>query len=185
MPLTASFHLRRIPLSCLAGILALGFRCLVPTLRVGTQRPGRSASLSLTACIACLLLTGCETSVVPVSGRVTLDGKPLAGAVVTFQPRADGPASGAPAAGSVGRTDEDGRYTLHVIKPDQPGAAVGEHTVTISPATGGSDKEPAKGQTLPKNWYDGSKKFKVPPGGTSEANFKIATPPAGKKPKAK
>jgi len=100
---------------------------------------------------ACLILTGCETSVVPVSGRVTLNGKPLAGAVITFQPRSGGSAANSPAAGSVGRTDEDGRYSLRLIEPDQPGAAIGEHTITISAATGGSDKEPAKGQKLPKN----------------------------------
>jgi hypothetical protein len=139
----------------------------------------------LLGCLGAIFALGCGADVVPVSGRVTLDGKPLAGARVTFQPRAEGAASGEPATGSVGQTDEDGHYTLRLIKPDQPGAAVGEHTVTISAAAGGSDKEPPKGPKLTKNWYDGSKKFKVPPGGTSAANFKIATPPTGKKPKAK
>jgi hypothetical protein len=134
---------------------------------------------------AIILFTGCDQSAVPVSGRVTLNDKPLAGAVVTFQPRGGGDASKSPASGSVGRTDQDGRFTLHMIEPDRPGAAIGEHTVTISAATGGSDKEPAKGQKLPKPWYDGSRKFTVPPGGTSEANFKIVTPPPGGNSKAK
>src|SRR4051812_19172027 len=88
---------------------------------------------------AVISFTGCEQSLVPVSGRVTLDDKPLAGAVVTFQPRAGGDAAKSPTSGSVGRTDQDGRYNLRLIAPDQPGAAVGEHTVTISAAKGGSD----------------------------------------------
>jgi hypothetical protein len=77
-----------------------------------------------------LLLTafaGCGQSgaeVAPVSGRVTLDGRPLASADVSFQP------DGARRASS-GRTDADGRYRL-MFKRGQPGALVGEHTVRIS-----------------------------------------------------
>jgi len=140
-------------------------------------KPGPGALLLTVACV--LLVAGCHADVVPVSGRVTLDDKPLAGAVITFQPRAGGDAAKSPTSGSVGHTDQDGRYNLRLIAPDQSGAAVGEHTVTISAAKGGSDKEPAKGQKLPKSWYDGSKKFRVPPGGTNDANFKITTPPSG------
>jgi hypothetical protein len=77
-----------------------------------------------------LLLTvfaGCGQNgadVAPVSGRVTLDGRPLASADVAFQP------DGAQRASS-GRTDADGRYQL-MFKRGQPGALVGEHTVRIS-----------------------------------------------------
>src|SRR2546423_14993947 len=83
---------------------------------------------------AIILFTCCEQSLVPVSGRVTLDDKPLAGAVVTFQPRAGGDAAKSPTSGSVGRTDQDGRYNLRLIAPDQPGAAVCNHTGPISAA---------------------------------------------------
>src|SRR6478609_3425971 len=134
-------------------------------------KPGPGALLLTVAYV--LVVAGCGAEVVPVSGRVTLDGKPLADAVVTFQPRAGGDAAKSPTSGSVGHTDQDGRYNLRLIAPDQSGAAVGEHTVTISAAKGGSDKEPAKGQKLSKAWYDGSKKFRAPAGGTSDANFKI------------
>jgi hypothetical protein len=61
--------------------------------------------------------------VAPVTGRVTLDGRPLEHADVTFQP--DGARRP-----SVGRTDADGRYEL-AYKRGQPGAIVGEHTVRI------------------------------------------------------
>jgi hypothetical protein len=73
------------------------------------------------------VLAGCSQSgpeVAPVSGRVTLDGRPLASADVSFQPE------GAQRASS-GRTDADGRYRL-MFKRGQPGALAGEHTVRIS-----------------------------------------------------
>jgi hypothetical protein len=134
-----------------------------------------SLHAALLGCFACILVAGCERNVVPVSGRVTLNKKPLPGAVITFQPQLERDAAH-PATGSVGRTDENGRFTLRLIEPDQVGAVIGTHIVTISTATGGSDKAPAQGQRLPKAWRDGSKQFKVPPGGTSEANFDVTIP---------
>jgi hypothetical protein len=80
-----------------------------------------------TIVVAFLALTaGCGKSgpqVVPVHGRITLEGQPLASADVRFQP--DGPERP-----SVGRTDGDGRYEL-MYKRGQPGAIVGQHTVRI------------------------------------------------------
>jgi hypothetical protein len=133
-----------------------------------------SGTLFLVAAWMCIFACGCQRNVVPVSGRVTLNGKPLAGAVVTFQPLADRESPRPEATGSTGRTDGDGRFALRLVDPDRPGAAVGDHIVTVSMATGGSDAAPSKGQPLPKDWRDGSKRFRVPPGGTSEANFDIA-----------
>ena len=54
-----------------------------------------------------------------------------------------------------------------------PGAAVGMHSVTISPVIEAPNAAPAKDPQLPKAWRDGSKRFTVPPGGTHEANFEI------------
>lgn len=77
-----------------------------------------------------LMLTavvGCGRSSYPdlagVEGTVTLDGKPVADASVTFVP-ADGRSSS-------GRTDQDGRYTLS-YKKNLPGAVIGEHLVKIT-----------------------------------------------------
>ena len=58
-----------------------------------------------------------------VSGTVTLDGAPLSGAEVTFEPTAGAP--------SVGTTDETGKYEL-VYNQDAQGAVPGQHTVRIS-----------------------------------------------------
>lgn len=59
----------------------------------------------------------------PVSGRVTLDDKPVAGAAVMFQP-----AEGGPVAHAV--TDAEGRYTLETT--NRAGAPAGLHLVTVT-----------------------------------------------------
>ena len=74
-----------------------------------------------------LLFGGCRKSgpeLAPVSGRVTLAGKPLEKADIVFQPE-DGrsPASG--------RTDAEGRYEL-AYKRGMMGGPVGQNTVQIS-----------------------------------------------------
>ena len=58
-----------------------------------------------------------------VSGKVTMDGQPLAGAVVIFTP-VSGPGS------STGITDESGEYKL--VFRQAVGAVVGSHKVSIS-----------------------------------------------------
>jgi hypothetical protein len=73
-----------------------------------------------------LLLNGCRKSgpeLAPVSGRVTLSGKPLEKADVVFQPD-----DGKPPA--FGRTDAEGRYEL-AYKRDVMGGPVGQNTVQI------------------------------------------------------
>lgn len=136
---------------------------------------GRLLVQATAGCLVCLAIGGCHSDVVPVSGRVTLNGKPLAGAVVTFQPHSEhGPRPGT--TGSVGRTDEEGRFRLRLVEPDAPGAAVGEHSVTISAVKSGSDEAAVTGIQLPKAWSDGSQRFVVPAGGTTQADFKISLP---------
>lgn len=76
------------------------------------------------------MLAGCGGSgleLAPVSGRVMLDGQPILGARLVFQPEA----SGSP---SYGSTDRDGRYELG-YKRGQKGALIGWHTVRIESAT--------------------------------------------------
>lgn len=79
--------------------------------------------------IALLSVTGCsgtpsdQPDTVAVDGTVTLDGEPLANALVTFSPTKDGrPSSGA--------TDESGYFELQYTA-DVPGAVPGEHIVTV------------------------------------------------------
>jgi hypothetical protein len=72
-----------------------------------------------------LLATGCGSSysLGTVTGTVTLDGKPLPQATVTFS-RGQGRMS-------VGTTDEDGRYQLQ-YSARQKGAEPGSHKVRIA-----------------------------------------------------
>jgi hypothetical protein len=78
--------------------------------------------LILTACIAGCGKSGPELA--PVSGRVTVDGQPMANVDVTFQPDEARPPS-------YGRTGPDGHYELGYKKGVQ-GALLGQHTVRIT-----------------------------------------------------
>ena len=70
---------------------------------------------------------GSEDGLAKVKGKVTLNGRPLEGATVEFQPAAE---RGAPSAGA---TDAKGRYEL-MYTFDVPGAMPGEHVVSIRTA---------------------------------------------------
>src|SRR5262245_60968169 len=130
-------------------------------------------------CYSAMLLSvaavGCGgPDVARVSGKITLNGQPLAGAHVTFQPISPGPNVRPEVAGSVGRTDASGHYSLRLVEPDRAGALVGEHRVTISTAEAAeTDGAAPKGERVPKSWRDGSQRFTVPAGGTSAANLEL------------
>jgi len=82
-----------------------------------------------------LCLAGCGGStekvvkLVPVTGLVTLDGKPLPGAAVLFRPQA-----GTPGDGGFGTTDDEGRYSLQ-HRSQKPGIELGSYTVAFSKVT--------------------------------------------------
>ena len=121
-----------------------------------------------------LLLLGCGKSgpkVVPVSGQVTLDKKPLANADVTFSPTESGP-NKSPGLESSGRTDEKGRYTLLVIQDKREGAVVGTHKVRISLIERGASLV----NRLPNGYNKNTKlTFTVPAEGSKEANFDLSS----------
>jgi hypothetical protein len=76
-------------------------------------------------CISLILLVGCNRGprMVPVSGVVLLDGKPVEGAAVLFTPDAGGrPADGA--------TDKEGKFTLQTFQPAD-GAVLGKYKVAV------------------------------------------------------
>jgi hypothetical protein len=73
-----------------------------------------------------LFVSGCGRSgpgLGAVSGKVTLDGQPLHGATVEFQP--------SEGRGSFGVTDAQGLYQLSFTEAQQ-GAVLGKHTVRIT-----------------------------------------------------
>jgi len=78
-------------------------------------------------CLMILISSGCGSGGPPlgeVTGTVTLDGKPLVGASVQFDPGNTRPASGV--------TDNQGNYKLSFI-PGTEGAPVGNNIVRIYP----------------------------------------------------
>lgn len=109
---------------------------------------------------------GCGGGLVPVTGLVTLDGEPVAGALVLFVPEED---RGRPAQGV---TAADGTFSLSTGM--EPGAARGAYKVLVTKTTGtlppGAD--PASSghlkSLLPKAYADArSTPFRqqVPPAG--------------------
>lgn len=105
-----------------------------------------------------------------VNGKVTLDGKPLKGASVTFQPVKKGrPSSGI--------TDEEGNYVLKYTA-DQEGAEIGEHIVRISLEETEKDEfgeEVSLGETVPAKFnVESELKREVKPG-DNKFDFKLST----------
>jgi hypothetical protein len=90
----------------------------------------RDASPAMAAglCAVGLWLAGCgeKREAAAVSGTVTVAGKPLEGIRVSFEPVGRGLGQG-----SAGVTDAAGKFTLHFVDNDRPGALIGKHRVTF------------------------------------------------------
>lgn len=81
------------------------------------------------SCMLTVFLSGCGSgdgfeSPVPVGGKVTLSGKVVDGATVTFLSKAG-------LRSASGNTDKDGNFKLTCVNTDD-GAAPGEYAVTIA-----------------------------------------------------
>jgi len=73
-----------------------------------------------------VVIAGCggdDLRLAPVTGVVTLDDEPVAGAAVLFMPVDGGPVATA-------STDENGRFTLSTT--NRVGAVIGEHRVSVN-----------------------------------------------------
>lgn len=81
----------------------------------------------ITLAAGSLILTGCGSGLVPVSGLVTLDGKPVEGATVTFITE-DGTQSAS------GQTDASGNFTLS--DAGKPGVRPGTYKVLVTKSKG-------------------------------------------------
>jgi hypothetical protein len=150
-----------------------------------------------------LLLAGCsQKGYVPVKGKVTYNGAPLANVQVLFQPIAtDGADAGG--VGSFAMTNDAGEFTLEASAPvPTPGALVGKHRVRIAfppkmlgaaedtdsdaATPGGNAKGQPKAlkQPIPEKYNSESTlSFDVPSGGTTQADFALEGPALPKKAK--
>lgn len=109
-----------------------------------------------------------------VTGKITVDGQPRAGLMVTFQPPAGRP--------SYDTTDEEGNYELQ-YNSDTAGAKIGSNLVTISTAddegedySSGEEEKPdaipAKYNTLASENAEMTVDVKA---GSNEFNWDITT----------
>jgi hypothetical protein len=146
-------------------------------------------------CVAVALASGCGgdgPKYVPVSGVVTLDGKPYPNAFVSFQPKSS-KENPEPGRGSMGLTDASGRFVLKYDGKD--GALIGTHSIRIytqsgkgvkqlDDDTGSPDGAAGDLDPIPMEWNEQSQKtFDVPTGGTDKANFDITSAKGAKKKK--
>ena len=132
--------------------------------------------------IVLVALVGCGKpyQVAQVSGTVTLDGKPLAKASITFAPMATKD-NMAPGPTATGLTDANGHYTL-IFDKNTPGAVVGKCRIYITSVVGDGtvndkdggppvkrikDRVPARYNLNTELTYD------VPAGGSDQANFEL------------
>lgn len=119
-----------------------------------------------------VLAAGCSRTIksVPVSGRVTLKGQPLADVAINFSPVTGGENAYA----AYGKTDKAGRFTLRLVENDQPGATAGNNRVTLNENAGAAESDgggPAVLFKLPPVARDGTTAFNVPATGTDAADF--------------
>lgn len=129
-----------------------------------------------------LLAAGCGDGyrLAPVSGTVTLNGKPLAGADVHFQPIGS-KENPSPGPGSHGKTDAEGHYTLRV-DARQAGAVVGKHRVMIYAYEGAVPQSDAGGgkkmhDRVPLRYNENSTlTCDVPREGKADADFPLTAP---------
>jgi hypothetical protein len=137
--------------------------------------------VAVVVAVVTLFVAGCGKNphrLAPVSGRVTMDGHPLASAVVAFLP--DTKPGAKPSPTSRGETDKDGRYTL-TSSEDKAGAVVGTSKVRISTmkSSGGSEVEGGAilaREMVPERYNARTElTFEVPEVGTEKADFELSS----------
>lgn len=121
------------------------------------------------------MIVGCAGGDMPdlgtVTGKVTLDGKPVPKANIQFYPAEGGRASYAV-------SEDDGSYTL-IYKGDVEGAKVGQHIVSVSTAgdsvgePGDEDYKPGKEETIPEKYRGESELKKEVKAGANEINLDL------------
>lgn len=126
-----------------------------------------------------LVLVGCGPGykIVPVSGRITLDDKPLANAMILTQPIGNED-NVTPGPGSIAETDSDGNFQLEMQHEAIVGAVPGEVWVKIV-ETG--EKKASNDDTVdssvlksrvPLDYQEGDKvKYTIPDEGTDAMNI--------------
>jgi hypothetical protein len=140
--------------------------------------------------LGCMVtLAGCNApKYAPVSGVVTLNGKPLADAMVSFQMIVEEDPLKAPPS-AAGKTNQNGEYSLKsrtANAAEKDGAIPGSYKVVIAlinPATIDRDKRRGAAdlassfEQLPARYnVESTLTCDVPPEGKKDANFQLTAP---------
>lgn len=116
-----------------------------------------AAAIGILAAMSLCLIAGCGESgpqLGDVSGTVTVDGQPVPGLSVQFEPKGGGP-------GSMGGTGSDGKYKIQ-FRRGTTGAVVGTHVVRVTVA---ETEEEGPTVTIPDKYNTQSElTFDVKPG---------------------
>jgi len=131
------------------------------------ERTGICGAIGL---LGVLILSSCGTKpdlpeLGQVTGVVTLDDQPLAGANVTFIPTNSRPC--------VGATDAEGRYTLY-FNSETTGAPLGTHSVQISKM--GEDGDTT--ELIPASYNSNTKLSAAVVAGDNHHDFKLKSQPS-------
>ena len=133
--------------------------------------------------IAVLAATGCGSKykVVPVSGTITLNGKPLPDVTILTQPVSQTAENNAPGPGSYGKTDAEGRFTLELQNEPTPGAVPGKCIITVVEKAHSADPtsdvvtREDRRTRIPPEYRENSVTYDIPEDGTDAMNIDIDT----------
>ena len=139
-----------------------------------------SALLPMCLLAATLFCIGCGPGyeIVEASGRITLDGKPLANATILTQPIGNKDST-TPGPGSGAMTDDDGRFVLAFQHEDRMGAVPGDVRVKIvengvEKASSDDTVEVVRSK-VPWDYQEGKATYTIPAEGTDAMDFDLET----------
>ena len=128
-------------------------------------------AVAMAACCGCVNREQFE--IAPVSGSVTLNGRPLSDARIGFEPVASN-GSLAGGSGSYATTDQDGNFQLSTVH-GKDGAVVGRHRVWIRTIRLDPTGKMIGKESLPREYNDDTTlSFEVTAGGTEQADLRLS-----------
>ena len=148
-------------------------------MHIGYRTRSLCVFLFLATLVATLVGCGPGYKVVSASGKITLDGKPLANATIITQPIGSKENTN-PGPGSFAETDADGNFNLVFQHEDVDGAAPGDCYIKIrenaEKKASSDDSAVMVRSKVPLDYQDGNKVvYTIPEDGTDSMNFDMSS----------
>lgn len=136
---------------------------------IGNVRPTCGRRWGGAATIAIVLAIGCSSRIEPVSGLVTLNGKPQGGLKLMFEPKSS------KGKRAMALTSPDGRFSLYRQgMGSRAGAIVGDYVVRVY---AGDSDDPDAGPVIPDRYSRSSTlEFQVKPGQANSFEINLESP---------